>query len=262
MARVDYDEMAGRYDAGRRMDDWAAAPWRDAVGRWLPPATARLIDLGAGTGAWTRRLVEWFDVDVVAVEPSAGMRTHLAPCERVAVLAAAAEALPLADGACDAAWLSVVVHHLDDLDGAVRELRRVLGPTAPVLIRSAVPGVPSDPTDMELTLDEAGLAGRLLYPALLFPTARDVIATFPSLDRLDEAFTGAGFRRDHAGLVAQGQAASLRELYERLSLRADTSLVHIPDEEFADGLRRLAAMAEAEAEPVRCVSALPFVVYR
>ena len=51
-----------------------------------------------------------------------------------------ATAIPLGPVTMDGAWLSTVIHHLPDLPAAARELRRVLRPGAPVLIRSAFPG--------------------------------------------------------------------------------------------------------------------------
>jgi SAM-dependent methyltransferase len=38
----------------------------------------RVLDLGAGTGTWATALADWFDISVVAVEPSAAMRARSA----------------------------------------------------------------------------------------------------------------------------------------------------------------------------------------
>jgi ubiquinone/menaquinone biosynthesis C-methylase UbiE len=94
-----------------------------------------LVDIGAGTGAFSSAFSDWFDIDVVAVEPSAAMRARIPRTSSIRVLEGDATALPLPDGSADAAWLSLVIHHVPDLEAAAREVRRVLRPGAPVLIR-------------------------------------------------------------------------------------------------------------------------------
>ncbi len=75
--------------------------------------------MGAGAGSY-----EPAGRDVTAVEPSQAMIDQrppsAAPCVR-----AAAEALPFADGSFDAALAVMTVHHWDDLDRGLAELRRV-----------------------------------------------------------------------------------------------------------------------------------------
>ena len=115
--------------------------WREAVRRHLRPASGMtLLDVGAGTGTFAAAFSEWFDVSVVAVEPSAAMRGHIARAPAVRVLEGNASSLPLPDGSADTAWLSLVLHHIPDLEAAAHEIRRVLRPGAPVLIRGGVSG--------------------------------------------------------------------------------------------------------------------------
>ena len=124
----------------------AIAPWRDAVTPWLAGDTASLpiLDGGAGTGQFTAAFRAWLDRDVIALEPAAAMRrtarSLLADDPRQRWLAGRLEDLPLASSCCGAAWLSTVVHHVTDLARCARELRRVLVPGAPILVRGAFPG--------------------------------------------------------------------------------------------------------------------------
>jgi SAM-dependent methyltransferase len=62
-----FGAAAGQYDRGR-----PTYP-EDAVDWLLPGGARKVLDLGAGTGQLTRRLVAR-GLDVVAVEPSEGMR--------------------------------------------------------------------------------------------------------------------------------------------------------------------------------------------
>jgi SAM-dependent methyltransferase len=262
VARVDYDEMSARYDAGRHLDDWQVEPSRPVMAAELPAGATRALDLGSGTGQWSARLARWFELDVVGVEPSAGMRANATIGAGVHVVAGVAEHLPLVDDCVDVAWLSVVVHHFDDLRGAAREVRRVVRAGGRVLLSSAVPDlIPRDPTVVEDCVRAAGMAGTVVYPGLVVPASLEVIATFPSLGELDDAFGGVGFTRRLARLVARGQATSMREFRDRVAVRADSTLVPVPDEEWIRGLAWLDEMVAAEREPTPVVAALPFVVY-
>lgn len=101
----------------------------------------RVLDLGAGTGKFTR-LLRPTAATVVAVEPVAGMRRQLAasaagPSEGGAagrpagVVAGTAEALPLAAGSVDAVVCAQAWHWFDSA-AALAEVHRVLSPAAPV----------------------------------------------------------------------------------------------------------------------------------
>jgi ubiquinone/menaquinone biosynthesis C-methylase UbiE len=87
----------------------------------------RVLDLAAGTGKLTRLLVER-GADVVAVEPSAAMRTTF---ERVTpnvpILDGNAERIPAADGAYDVVTVAQAFHWFDP-EPALREIARVLRP--------------------------------------------------------------------------------------------------------------------------------------
>ena len=131
-----------------------------------------------------------------------------------------------------------------------------------MLLRTAVPDlIPRDPAVVEECVRAAGMHGTVTYTGLWFPSSLKVIDTFPSLADLDGAFGAAGFARRIAGLVAQGQAESMREFRDRVAVRADSTLVPVPDDEWARGMARLDALVEAETVPTHVVAALPFVTY-
>jgi len=253
LARVDYDRMAAAYDAGRGRTLDQLRPWREALTEFLTePRGCRsgILDLGSGTGQWAAVLSRWFERPVVAVEPSAGMRAAAAAkqLDRVLLIGGRGEAIPLAAGACSAAWLSLVLHHLDDPARCAEELHRVLCPHGLVLVRSAFPD-----------------AGELLDLSLLlrfFPGAKRVLAGFPRLDHTVAMFERAGFALAATRGVADLAAVSLRDALGRIRLRADTVLRHLPDAEFHQGLRRLeqaAAAEDPERPPAPLFGRLPLV---
>ena len=230
---VDYDGAAADFHRTRGRTA-ALGAWRVPVLRALAGAPAGpLVDLGAGTGAWSAALAAWTGRRVLAVEPSAGMRAEFAAGPAapggVGLVAGRGGAVPLKAGAGGAAWLSTVIHHVGDIDACARDLRRVLAPGAPVLIRSAFPG------------RDDGI------PVLrYFPEARRALDRFPTVEATRAAFEGAGFR--FAGLerveAPPVELTAWRELLPR-QRHADTVLVGLSDDEFAAGLAAVDAAIAA-----------------
>jgi ubiquinone/menaquinone biosynthesis C-methylase UbiE len=95
---------------------------------WLVPAGCGVaVDLAAGTGLFTRALLDRA-ARVVAVEPDPRMREVLAQRSPSAdVRAGWGEAMPLPDASADAVFVSTAWHWLD-LPRAVPEIARVLRP--------------------------------------------------------------------------------------------------------------------------------------
>ena len=92
-----------------------------------------VLDLGAGTGKLTRRLLELTD-DVIAVEPLAEMRAELARVlPTVHAVAGSAEAIPLDDGSVDVVTVAQAFHWFDG-PAALAEIARVLRPGGWVML--------------------------------------------------------------------------------------------------------------------------------
>jgi ubiquinone/menaquinone biosynthesis C-methylase UbiE len=90
-------------------------------------AATRVCDLAAGTGKFTRRLVE-LGAEVVAVEPVAGMRDQLAQVvPGVEVIEGIAEQIPLPDASVDVVTVAQAFHWFD-APAALAEIARVLRP--------------------------------------------------------------------------------------------------------------------------------------
>ncbi len=114
MARVDYERHGRTYARHRRADPRIAARIHAALG-----GARTVVNVGAGTGSY-----EPEDRWVLAVEPSATMRAQRPP-DAAPAIDARAEALPLDDGAVDAAMACVTIHHWEPPETGLRELRRV-----------------------------------------------------------------------------------------------------------------------------------------
>jgi ubiquinone/menaquinone biosynthesis C-methylase UbiE len=236
MARIDYDrQTATAYKAVREIPRDGLVDWREAIRRHLRPSPGMtLVDIGAGTGQFSAAFSDWFELGVVAVEPSAEMRARIPSRQAIRVLEGDAGDLPLPDESADAAWLSLVLHHISDLTAAAHEIRRVLRPGAPVLIRQGFPG----------RLDRVELVH-------WFPETARTVETYPSVTDVCDAFAAAGFRMEALRPVPETYAAGLADLLDQLdTLRAaDTSLRSLSDDEFLRGKERLRHAVREESKP-------------
>lgn len=232
MARNSYDaKTAAAYKASREIPREGLSEWREAIERHLRPAPGMtLVDIGAGTGQFATAFCDWFGIDVVVVEPSAAMRSQIPHVPSIDVREGEASALPLPDQSADAAWLSLVVHHLPDLEGAAREIRRVLRPGAPVLLRQGF----SDRIDEGIEM------------VRWFPETARMAGSFPSLRAVCDAFARAGLHRHALEQVRETYPAGLAEFLGQMDdlRRADTTLRNLTDAEFQRGKERLRRAVE------------------
>ncbi|WP_426182747.1 class I SAM-dependent methyltransferase [Microbacterium sp. TWP3-1-2b2] len=98
-----------------------------AAAEILPARVGSVVDLGAGTGKFTQRLVTRAD-RVVAVEPSVAMLDVLrAKLPDVEAIVAGAESMPLPDSSVDAVTVAQAFHWFDR-ETACAEIARVLVP--------------------------------------------------------------------------------------------------------------------------------------
>jgi SAM-dependent methyltransferase len=217
-----YDRIGERYTATRGEDPTIA----EAVHRALGDARD-VLNVGAGTGSYEPR-----DRPVVAVDPSMVMLAQR-PAGAAPAVQAAAEALPFADGAFDAALGVLTVHHWRDPSRGLAEVCRVvrrrvvLLTTDPAvwsrfwLVTDYIPAVGDLDRDWFPTLDEL----RRALGAL-----RVVPVPVPSDCR--DGFTGAYWRRPRA--------------YLDPGVRAGMSTMRrLPDALVRPGLRRLEADLES-----------------
>jgi len=248
---VDYDRRQHEvYARGRAQSPAVLELWTAILARYIPTrGNPVLLDVGAGIGTWSELMATAFEAKVLGIEPSERMRAVAQrehPHPRVKYLAGSAERIPLPDASSDAALLSYVVHHMSDRDAGARELRRVLRPGGLVIVRSAfreslsqVPFFEWFPT--ALALDEQRMPTRADATAMFEPHGFEVIAS---------------------EVLWQETAPSLRVYYERLKLRAISTLELLPDHEFDEGVARLRLAAEHETEPRPVTAPVDLLVFR
>jgi SAM-dependent methyltransferase len=111
--------IAEDYDGLRPQAPQQAVDWL------VPPGCEVAVDVGAGTGLFTRTLVSRA-AQVIAVEPDARMRTVLtARSPGVHAVEGHGESIPLPDASADAVFVSSAWHWMD-AERAVPEIGRVL----------------------------------------------------------------------------------------------------------------------------------------
>jgi SAM-dependent methyltransferase len=227
-----YDRFVGRYSYGLC----------DALARAAGlTAESSVLDVGAGTGAGTRYLVELVGPErAAAVEPSEPFAEALK--ERLPALdvrQASAESLPFEDDCFDAAVALLVVNFMNDPEAGVAEMRRVTRPGG--VVAAAVWDYPGEMTllrvfwDAVSALDPDGIAavderGRMRFGrsgelAALWEEAGlaqvesgeiVVSAGYEGFDDLWEPFTrGVGPAGGYATSLDPGRREALRAEYRR-----------------------------------------------
>jgi SAM-dependent methyltransferase len=219
-----FDHVAVAYSAGRPGYPRAAV---ELVAARLGIAGGRVVvDIGAGTGKLTEELLTR-GADVVAVEPVAGMREHLASTrasDRLRVVGGVAEALPLAAGTMDAATVAQAFQWFDG-PAALAEIHRVLRPgswlavvfnrrdlSTPVqagIDQLLAPYRGDTPTWARHDWDGA------LRTTDRFVPAREGIATFPLVQQL--TLDGLRARVASTSFVAELDAATRRRILAAVS---------------------------------------------
>jgi SAM-dependent methyltransferase len=111
---ADYESIGAGYTRYRQAEPLIF----DRIEKALGPARI-VLNVGAGAGSY-----EPLDREVVAVEPSAAMRSQR-PAHLVRAVEGAAEKLPYPDGHFDASMATFTVHQWQNLQAGLTEMRRV-----------------------------------------------------------------------------------------------------------------------------------------
>ena len=235
---MDYDltPVPAVYQDTRRLPDETMRLWMDAIGRHVIIQNGgSILDLGCGTGRFSAALAESFSVDVIGVDPSQEMLKRARPSAKIDFRAGRAEQIPLSDGEVELVFMSMMYHHIEDLDAAVGEFDRVLANGGQVCIRNS-------------TLDSMDDCPYVAH----FPASRELCQTLlPSIADIDVRFSKQGFRVVAQEVITQPTAPSPSAYVEKVGRRVYSDLNLISDEEFATGFERLkSAMAALAPDEV------------
>lgn len=138
LLKQNFSRHAAQYDARAHFQRLQCARVADAALMLLPP-TARVLDMGCGTGMFRRLTLEkrpqwqWLGLDLAPGMCAEAQR--LGP-----VLQADAAAIPLTDCAVDAVVSSLCLQWVPDLAGVMQEIARVLRPGGRAVLATLVRG--------------------------------------------------------------------------------------------------------------------------
>lgn len=223
-----YDQLAPTYGHARRLDAPVEARWLKLLARHLRLGPgARVLDLGCGTGRFSRPLAERLACRVVGLDLSTAMlrQARVKAAHGLSWLAGQAELAPCATGVFDACLASYILHHVRDVRATLAEAFRVLRPGGRLGIRL------SSHAQLRRLLDYRFFPSALALDLARTPDVRLVIRLLGEL----------GFTEIESYVVRQPFITSGREHLDKLRQRYTSSLALIPETEFAAGL----AAAEA-----------------
>ena len=99
--------------------------------------------------------------------------------------------------------------------------------------------------------------------APFFPGTRQILRnTFGSLTSIERTFVDAGFELTAHDVIDSEVAACWSDYAARISLRADSILIQLDDQEFATGLEELRAYATAHPEPQPVIELTDLLAFR
>lgn len=223
---MDYDKttLPDRYDSGRFHGQDVIDLWMRTIAAHVPrEGVSSILDLGCGTGRFTNALAEYFDAQVVGLDPSVKMLEHaqVKPRDaRVTYQRGHAEAIPLATGSVDLVFMSMSLHHFREAPAAARDCRRVLRTGGTVFIRTG-------------TSDRANA-----YPYTpFFPSTFALMQEhLPNVATICETFERAGFRSELVTIIDQTIAPDWVTYAEKLATVSDSILARLSREEFDAGV--------------------------
>jgi ubiquinone/menaquinone biosynthesis C-methylase UbiE len=249
---MNYDDtnIPEAYMRGRHHGPAFLEQWMNVVASHVQEIEIRdILDLGCGTGRFSRALAAQFNAALIGIDPSAKMLVQaqhaLAGDIRVVYVRGSAEAIPLQADSMDLIFISMVFHHFEDPPAVAQECRRVLRPNGRVCLRTAsseqIPNYPYVP---------------------FFPASRVLLEQrIPSLISQCRPFEAASFQTLYTGQVVQQIAPDYRSYAEKLAAGADSILASLDHAVFQAGLAALRAQPSDQANhPV--VEPVDFAVFK
>lgn len=240
---MDYDgtDIPAAYDRARDHGPEILNRWMQIVGGYFGVETRHalsILDLGCGTGRFTHALADYFDAEVIGVDPSVKM---LALAEekrtdpRVRYVKAPAESVPLPDNSIDLIFMSMSFHHFNDRERATRECRRILRDDGFVFMRTA-------------TREHVRSCAYVPF----FPSTLAIMsATMQSDVEIRELFWNAGFRLVDQQTIVQQTTSGFGPYADKLEALGDSILVQISSEELERGIASMRALAgTADDRPI------------
>jgi SAM-dependent methyltransferase len=228
---MNYDkfEINKIYNKSRLLPDETMKLWIDKILDVLKGVEIRkILDLGCGTGRFTDSLSKALNVPVFGVDASIKMIQSSNPSNNCFFLIGSADSIPFFNGTFDLIYLSMVYHHINNLEKFYGELRRVSKSNRYFIIRNS-------------TSDLFNEVRYLKY----FPSAVELNKKrIPSKQNFIDFSEKNGYALVKHEIVFQKFAESLKEYADKISLRSLSDLSMISDNDFITGINKMYQDAE------------------
>jgi SAM-dependent methyltransferase len=241
---VNYDSIAATYDRRYFENDYSGVE-RALMAFVGPNATARVLEVGCGTGHWLRLLGE-SGIRVAGVDASGNMLSYARARAPGAALAhGSSEHLPWRSQTFERVFCINAFHHFEDKVGFLSEARRVLVPGGQV---------------MTVGLDPHTGTDRWYIYEYFEPVLEIDQGRYPSSNQIREWMLALQFSSVRTSEVQHLPVAlSARAAIEQGRLRkgATSQLAVLTDEEYQRGVERIRSaleLAEARGDSL-CLNA-------
>ena len=229
---INYDLLAPAYGQHRGCHEGVLRELVEAIG---VNGSARVLEVGAGTGNYAGALRKLTGCSCWAVDPSRAMLdVARSRYPELNLVLGVAENLRLAAGSVDFVFCVDVIHHVTDRRAFFDEARRVLHPSGTLCI---------------VTDSEDIIRSRFPLSAYFPATVEVELGRYPAVAELRSLASSAGFRTWRETRVVAEMPLVSAEAYEA---KASSALHLIPAADFEAGLERL--KADLARQPLRAVS--------
>ncbi len=224
--KFDYDksDISKIYSEARELPPETMKLWLDTISEGVSNPVETILDLGCGEGRFSAPLARRFGAEVVGIDSSRKMLSVANNRDRtvkqVSYLLGCGEKIPLGDNQVSLVFMSMVYHHLTDLDKTISEIRRVLSSEGYLLIRNT-------------TWEDINRIEFLNF----FPRSKQIdLQRMPEESQVISKFRAGGFGLVSCRVMEQVFAQNYLEYFSKICKRGLSALAMIPDEEFEAGL--------------------------
>lgn len=218
---IDYDDVSRIYDKVRAGDP-------EMVHQILLDAeigsNSLVLDVGCGTGNNTLLFAYTSNVRMVGSDLSKGMLLQAATkTSLIPFVQSSAEILPFFDNTFDLVFMTEVIHHLKDVQSALKEIQRILKPGCRFCVA----------TQSHKQIEDR-MTSRFFPGTVAIDQAR-----YPNIDLIEKMMRKAGFN-DIWWKTRKFTPVQLGEEYVNTVSRRGYSMLHkVNDDEYEHGLSKL-----------------------
>lgn len=251
--KADYASIASTYDSARKLPPNSISQWTELILEYGKlKADSVFLDLGCGTGRFTIPMALSGTFKAIGADFSQEMLNQAISkpdAHSAGWIRCDAHRLPFVSGSVQCVYMSMLVHHLDDLDSMTKECYRILHHEGACLIR---------------TCSHENMNAMPVYRFM--PKAYEIdFRRLPSLDTLESSLSGAGFRDFEYVTVIQDLVSTVEQYIDKMRMRSISTLTFLSDAELQNGIDQLyqhfdeigedAAIKEISTEPITLIYA-------